>query len=150
MKSYLELTLNSESKIIFVDESMFTTSTRMSHAYSSRNKNILLIEMLMNNDAIAVVAGVSIEAGLDGFLTHPKSIDSDTFIIFLDNLRESNVGRQITLFMDNCSVHHSKKVTSYIKEHGLIAIFNVPYSPQYNPIERVWAIAKNEYKRRKL
>ena len=41
--------------------------------------------------------------------------------------------------MDNCNVHHSKKVAKFLEENGISAIFNVPYSPEYNPIERVWA-----------
>lgn len=54
------------------------------------------------------------------------------------------------LFLDNCSVHHSKKVTKYLDDHNIKAIFNIAYCPQFNPIERVWSVAKNYYKRRKL
>jgi transposase len=80
----------------------------------------------------------------------PKSINSNSFIDFLDVLLKDNNPLSTTLFMDNCSVHHSKKVTEFCKLLGLQIIFNVPYCPQYNPIERVWAVAKNSYKRRKL
>jgi transposase len=52
--------------------------------------------------------------------------------------------------MDNATFHRSKKVTAYLKEAGIYAIYNIPYSPQYNPIERVWGIVKHHYKRRKL
>jgi transposase len=54
------------------------------------------------------------------------------------------------LFMDNCSVHHSKKVTTFCEMRNLKIIFNIPYCPQFNPIERVWAVVKNTYKRTKL
>ena len=89
---------------------MFTTSTRLTHSYSSRNNNIQLNEMLMNNKAIAVVAGVSTDGGLEGYLLREKSIASDSFIQFIDSLRESSNGRKLVIFMDNCTVHHSKKV----------------------------------------
>jgi transposase len=48
---------------------------------------------------------------------------------FLDNLRQTWQGHEIVLFMDNCSVHHSKKVTAYLKEHKIENIFNIPYCP---------------------
>jgi transposase len=52
--------------------------------------------------------------------------------------------------MDNASFHRSKLVTAHLMATGMRAIYNIPYSPQYNPIERVWAIIKNRYKRKKL
>ena len=55
----------------------------------------------------------------------------------------------IALFMDNCTVHHSKVVTEYLKVNNIAAIFNVPYSPQYNPIEHYWGLVKNTSRGRK-
>jgi transposase len=97
-----------------------------------------------------VVAGVSAERGLEGYLIKAKSINSNSFIEFLEILLQNNNPLSTVLFMDNCSVHHSKKVTEFCKLLGLQTIFNVPYCPQYNPIERFWAVAKNSYKRTKL
>lgn len=54
------------------------------------------------------------------------------------------------LFMDNCRVHHSKKVKKHLSELGVTPIFNVPYSPQFNPIEKYWAMVKMYFKRMKL
>jgi hypothetical protein len=47
---------------------MFTTATRLTQAYSSKNTNIVLDEMLMSNKALAVLAGVSAEGGLGEYL----------------------------------------------------------------------------------
>jgi len=52
--------------------------------------------------------------------------------------------------MDNASFHRSKKVSAYLEEAGISPIYNIPYRPQYNPIERVWSIVKNRYKRKTL
>ena len=56
----------------------------------------------------------------------------------------------MALFLDNCRVHHSKMVKQYLEERGVTTIFNIPYSPQLNPIEHVWAITKNNFRRQKL
>ena len=45
--------------------------------------------------------------------------------------------------MDNCRVHHSKKVTKFLLKNGIETIFNNAYAPEYNPIERVWAQLKH-------
>jgi hypothetical protein len=90
---------------------MFTTATRLASAFSNKNQNIVVQERLLTNNALAVVARVSIEKGLEGYLVKEKSINSQSFIQFLDDLRDSNDGYNFVLFLDNCSVHHSKIVT---------------------------------------
>ena len=51
--------------------------------------------------------------------------------------------------MDNCRVHHSIKAQTFIRENNIDVIFNVPYGPEYNPIERVWAEIKLQFKKRR-
>jgi hypothetical protein len=55
-----------------VDEAMFTTASRLTHAYSTVRKNISISEAITNLKAIAVVAGVSAEAVLETFLLQEK------------------------------------------------------------------------------
>ncbi len=129
---------------------MFTTAQRLTQAFSNKKVNIRVNQLTANNEALAVVAGVSDRNGLEAYLMKPKSINSNSFIEFLEVLLHTNNPVSTVLFMDNCAVHRSRKVTEFCKLLGLQTIFNVPYCPQYNPIERVWAIAKNSYKRRKL
>ncbi len=80
MKKSLKSAYESKSRVIFVDESMFTTATRLSSAFSNTNNNIIVQERLLNSKALAVVAGVSIERGLEGYLLKDKSINSHSFI----------------------------------------------------------------------
>lgn len=44
-------------------------------------------------------------------------------------LLETNKPNAFVLFMDNCRVHHSKKVTQFLLENGIETIFNVAYAP---------------------
>lgn len=47
------------------------------------------------------------------------------------------------LILDNCSVHKSKLVIDTLEECQIKYIFLPPYSPDYNPIELLWAFMKN-------
>jgi len=43
------------------------------------------------------------------------------------------------IILDNASIHKSKKVKNYLKQHPNIHLFYLPvYSPEYNPIELFW------------
>ena len=86
-------------------------------------------ERLSSAPAIAMVAGVSVETGLETWLTKPRSIDSDAFIAFIEQLVYQNSSKEITLFLDNATIHRSKKVTAFLRDSGIEAIYNVPYSP---------------------
>ena len=48
--------------------------------------------------------------------------------------------------MDNLSAHTSERSKTAMREHGFRYIYNVPYSPEYNPIEFVFAEIKSNFR----
>jgi hypothetical protein len=46
---------------------MFTTASKLTHAYSSQRNNIYMNESASNYEALAVVAGISADSGLEVF-----------------------------------------------------------------------------------
>ena len=57
-----------------------------------------------------------------------------------------NVEEKIALFMDNLSAHKSEKSKEEMARLGFRCIFNVPYSPEYNPIEFVFSKVKQKFR----
>ena len=43
---------------------------------------------------------------------------------------ENSKPTDFVLFLDNCRVHHSKKVTKFLLENGIEKILNVAYAPR--------------------
>ncbi len=54
--------------------------------------------------------------------------------------------KPIAYFIDNASWHKTKKVKEYCEENNITLLFLPPYSPEYNPIERVWSFLKSKVK----
>ena len=46
------------------------------------------------------------------------------------------------IIMDNASFHNKKRLKEYASACNVTIIFLPPYSPDYNPIEHVWANMK--------
>ena len=46
------------------------------------------------------------------------------------------------IVMDNASFHNKENLTEIAEEHGFKLIFLPPFSPEYNPIEHLWANLK--------
>lgn len=62
---------------------------------------------------------------------------------FIKHLRKINrtykTKEKIILILDNVRFHHARKVKSWLKLHPKFEIIYLPpYSPNLNPIERVW------------
>lgn len=79
-----------------------------------------------------------------------SAIDQGSFARFLRQLRQKNSSTRVCVFLDNLAVHRTKRIQELYKQLDMKVIFNVPYSPQYNPIEIVFSIVKGHYKKRRL
>jgi len=99
---------------------------------------------------VAVLAAVSNKRGLIHFLCRHKSIKSEDYCHFLDDLKLMSGDRQLNVLLDNCQVHKSKVSRRQANELGINLIWNVPYCPQFNGIELYWAIIKQKFKKKTL
>lgn len=54
------------------------------------------------------------------------------------------------LFMDKLSIHTSKATKDECARRCIYPIFNVTASPEFNPIETVFAFVKKKYSRARL
>ena len=52
--------------------------------------------------------------------------------------------------MDNLAVHISNTIKERMDELGIAYVYSVIYSPQFNPIEEVFAMSKKIIKDRRL
>lgn len=72
--------------------------------------------------------------------------DRISFLRFLKKLRMTTArcNKTIVLLMDNAKYHHAKNITEWIRtlDGKIIILFLPPYSPELNPIERVWKLVR--------
>ena len=69
---------------------------------------------------------------------NPK-INGDYIIEFLKKLEGTNKDKsKIYLICDNAGYHKSKKIREYLEGKKIELLFLPPYSPNLNPIERLW------------
>ncbi len=55
------------------------------------------------------------------------------------------------IIIDNARIHHYLKFKKFINKHNNIKIiYNVPYSPESNPIEQVFSEVKNIIKNKSI
>lgn len=88
---------------------------------------------------------------------HETSVNSEIFYNYINRATPSGVCNLITknelkgyyFMIDNVRFHHCKKTLKLISDTGNNYIFTPPYSPNNNPIEVVFSIIKNKFKKLK-
>ncbi len=73
-------------------------------------------------------------------------IDSDVFLVWLEQVLLPHWNQEDILIMDNASWHKSKKVQAFLKQNGIQFMYQPPYSPDLNPIEHYRANMKRMMK----
>jgi len=84
--------------------------------------------------------------GLDGVkapFVFAGTLNKEIFSDYLRFQLAPTLKNDDILILDNCSVHKSKLVLETIEELGINVVFLPPYSPDFNPIELVWAFVKD-------
>ena len=74
-----------------------------------------------------------------------KSITADIFMDYMAHLLDQEKNRKVVFFMDTAPVHPKDKLHELIEGMSNKAIiFNAPYSPECNPIEKFFAAWKTK------
>lgn len=126
-----------DNKIISIDEVSFDTN--IIHNYGWSLKNVPIIKTIgATYKRVTMICAISNKKVL-----HYKIINnSATSEIFLDFLKNIPNIKGKYLFLDNACIHHSKIVSKYVQDKKIKLLFNVPYSPEYNPIEIMFSKLK--------
>ena len=80
-------------------------------------------------------------------LNDASFFNSEATIEFIKDIIEKNNNKKLELFWDNASIHKSSKTKAFLIDNNIKSILNVPYKPDYNAIENVWAEAKKEFRK---
>ncbi|KQC48636.1 DDE endonuclease [Geobacillus sp. Sah69] len=93
---------------------------------------------------VSVFGAVNVLNG-DTVLHRAVAANATTFLDFLKILKSRYPDQLIVLVLDNARIHHAKMVRDFLRQEGesFHLIFLPPYSPQLNPIERLWKWLKD-------
>jgi transposase len=77
------------------------------------------------------------------YIHEDKAINAQSNIALLEQVIEANPNATIRVFSDNARYNHSKVLKEWLSKHKQIIFDHIPaYSPNLNPIERLWKFMK--------
>lgn len=100
----------------------------------NRGKRVNTIAFLKNNKIIAPIV-------FEG------SCNRDIIITYFEEVLFPSLTNKHILILDNAAFHKGVAIDEIVKKHGHEILYLPPYSPDFNPIEKIWATLKNQAKK---
>jgi len=133
----------STNDVISIDESSFWFSMKPGYGYAKKGKRLEVNDHYKKNVRWTLLLAVS----NDRVLTWKLYNTSCTSATFADFINTMDTRGRTTLLMDNAAIHKAKIVEDACHTRCLRPWFLPPYSPEYQPVEHVFSVVKNGYRR---
>lgn len=137
-------------QFVYLDEINFTKRSVSLREWSATNSNLTIDQKDIFVGYRSVIACMTEEDGFIHIMIQDGAIDSSDFIRYLHTLRRKMGFQPLALFMDQLAVHRSQSVRAIYPALDIRPVFNVGYSPEFNPIEAVFSKVKARFNSRRL
>ena len=131
--------------ILFGDEVGFAQWGSLSYTWALRGQQPL-IKTCGRRKKLKMFGAIAFLSGKFHYQECRGQFNGESYIRFLKQLLRYYKGQKVVLIEDGAPYHNRKKVKAFVEEHSeLIEIERLPaYSPEKNPIERLWRKVKRE------
>jgi transposase len=129
--------------LVYVDESGIDEYLHRERARAKRGEKIVTEipgKKFARQSIVAAKCGKEIIApfGYDG------TCNSELFLWWVETMLVPKLKKRQIVIMDNASIHKRKEIREAIKKAGCHLVYQPPYSPDLNPIERFWSWLKKK------
>ena len=127
--------------LIYLDETGFTDETFRSYGYAPRGQCVYGLIPSQKTRTMTLIV-----AQLNNKLIAPKLIEgscnAQRFNTWLDEELSLHLDAESLVITDNARIHKTHKTQTLIQACGAKVLYLPPYSPDYNPVEHLFANIK--------
>lgn len=136
--------IESDRRLIFIDETGFRTNSYPLYGYVTKGKKLIkYLGSYYYRRLYSTCVATTQHEILHTF--HKNSaFNSESFLQFLSGI---NADSNSTLIMDNAAIHKTKNVLQFIKIKGWNVCFLPPGTPDFNPVENLFGIVKSNFRK---
>ena len=131
--------------MVYVDESGIDNFLQREFGRSKRGQKVYGEKRGIRFIRESFIAGLSM-GSIIAPMCYEGTCDGVLFNFWLQKFLVPELKKGQVIIMDNASFHKSIQTKDIIKNAGCELIFLPPYSPDLNPIEKVWAHIKSKIK----
>jgi len=136
---------NESAELLFFDEARFGTHSNLGHGWYPRGSRTS-VKVKLGYKNFYIYGAANPWTGKNFHLLLPKA-NSQCMNLFIQELANEFKGKKIILVLDGAGWHKSKDL---VIPDNISFIFLPPYSPELNPVERLWLHIKHHTIRNRI
>ncbi|MBP3311142.1 MAG: IS630 family transposase [Butyricicoccus sp.] len=126
------------AKLVFLDESGVNTDMTRRYARAIGGKRSVDSAPLNKPKNTTILSSVRLN-GETAYTTYQGGTTSERFTEYLKTVLIPTLEPDSVVVMDNMRSHHTKAVKSLLEQAQVHYVYLPPYSPDLNPIEKMWS-----------
>jgi len=135
-----------DEPILFIDAMHPTQATKVSCGWIKKGTD-KSIETTGSRTRLNLIGAIDLNNLTDAHVRRYEKVNSETIQEFFTELRQNNsTNQRIHLILDGAGYHRAQTVKDKAEELNIKLHYLPPYSPNLNPIERLWKVM-NEHVR---
>lgn len=144
LKEILVKKFGADTALLFLDEMSVCTSPHKGYGWTFNQRLVINVSESKKERANCFGAVDPLDGNIVQMVS--KNAKVFAFIKFLFLILRKFGDKTIFIMLDNCMVHHARKVQEFLKAHPNIRlVFLPPYSPDINPQELMWNYKRAEF-----
>lgn len=129
------------SRLVFIDESGAKTNMSRQRGRVKDGKRLFAKVPHGHWETTTMISSIRLD-GTTAAMELAGAIDSQAFREYVRRILAPTLSPGDIVVMDNLRVHYDTTSISLIEARGASVKFLPPYSPDYNPIEKMWSKLK--------
>jgi transposase len=136
----LKATVASDEVILFMDSVHPSQATKITHGWIKKGTE-KHINTSASRTRLNIVGGIELSNLSAAITADYNTINSDSIIDFMQRVRNNyQTSSTVHLILDCAGYHRAQTVAEQAKNLNIQLHFLPPYSPNLNPIERLWKV----------
>lgn len=133
-------------QLVFLDESGFRLGAPPRYGWAPCGEKAPGKGVHGKWQTLTMIGAIAFD-GFRGFMTVEAGTSNDVFNAFVEHELAPNLRPGDVVVMDNLNAHKSPKAVAMIQAAGADVLYLPPYSPEFNPIEKMWGKLKDIIRR---
>ena len=129
------------SRLVFLDESGVNINMTRRYGRGKGGQRVVDHAPLNTPKSTTILSSIRLDGEM-AFTTFPGGTTAEKFLAYLKEVLIPTLRPGDIVVMDNLRTHHIQAVGELMHAAGVEVLYLPPYSPDLNPIEKLWSKVK--------
>lgn len=139
----LKQQVGDKEPILFIDAVHPTQATKLAYGWIRTGKT-KHVGTTASRTRLNIVGAIQLGHIAEAITSQYETINAESIMNFMDKIREKYDTKTVHLILDRSGYHRSSLLPDYAKKCNIKLHFLPPYSPNLNPIERLWKVMNEQ------